>query len=169
MKTTETDILMSYDTDISFENGDLMLSTGSDLLQRRVIKLLLSETNDWRRYPHIGANPNIFIGNNNTREVGRNIERYITSKIQPFITPAIIDVRVVPIDFDAVKGYISVYYAGAAPINIPFKMDFINGLAITDFDERVDKVVSSDKLKFNDQQDYVAANPLKDIISKQRG
>ena len=67
---TISDILLSYDTDIDFENDDLMMTNGNDLLERKVFKLLITSLNDWKFDGEIGASPNIFIGS----------KRFITSK-----------------------------------------------------------------------------------------
>ena len=162
-----SDILMSYDTDIDFEFGDLMLATGSDFLKRKVFKLLLTEVNDWKKTPDLGANPSLFIGEKNSRNTAQKIQNFITERIQPYILPVLINVRVIPIDYDSVKCYIDLLYNGELVSTIPFTMDFINGFHFTELDERTDKIVSSNNHKINTPENIPFANPIKDIISRQ--
>jgi len=165
--TTDTDILMSYDTDIAFEYGDLMYTGGVDYIKRKVFKLLLSDLNDWKVTPEVGANPTKYIGEHNTREVATRIQNYIIERIAPEIDPIIIDVRVIPIDYDSIKCYIDLYSSNMSIGTIPFTMDFINGFTYTQFDSRVDKIVSSKRHKINAPNEISRPNLIKDIISKQ--
>ena len=46
------DILLGYDTDIYFENNDLMICTGVDYIEREIYKLLITEPGDWKANFH---------------------------------------------------------------------------------------------------------------------
>jgi len=165
--TNDSDILMSYDTDIAFEYGDLMYTTGADYIKRVVFKLLISELNDWKLTPNIGANPTKYIGEHNSRDTAAKLQNYILERIAPEIQPITIDVRVIPIDYDSVKCYIDLYAYGMSIGTVPFTMDFINGFTYTQFDNRVDKIISSKRHKINAPNEISRPNLIKDIISKQ--
>ena len=51
------DILFGYDTDIHFENGDLMTTTGIDYIERELYKLLITIPGEWKTTPTAGASP----------------------------------------------------------------------------------------------------------------
>ena len=156
------DILFSYDGDISFENGDLMLTTGNDLLERKVFKLLLTSINDWKFDKNIGASPNIFIGEQNTRDTGKLIESYLDTHIQEHIYPAIINTKVVPLDYDSIKIYITLYIQGTIVAKLPLTLDFINGLIYTQYDEKTDNIISNKTTKFNTNDAINKPNIYKD-------
>jgi len=159
-----TDILLSYDTDIDFEHDDLMLTSGNELLKRRVFKLLISEFRDWPFEPNIGANPNVFMGEHNTRETAKSLTEFLETRIQPYINPAFLSVRVVPVDYDSIKIYLDLYVDGIVAGIMPFTMDFVNGLQYTDYDERVDTVISNSVTKMNTINDVNKPNKYLDRL-----
>ena len=114
-----TDIAMTYDTDIDFEDGDLMLCNGVDCLKRKVYGLLVTEVGDWKLYPDEGASLTPFVGKRNTRETGRMIEEYIIDKIQPHVIPANVAVKVVPMSRESVKCYLDLVLAGLEILAAP--------------------------------------------------
>jgi len=158
------DILLSYDTDLDFENGDLMVTSGADMIKRKVFKLMITNMNDWKRDKSIGASPNKFTGEPNTRQTGGLIKQFLESQIQPNIVPAIIEVKVVPINTDSIKIYITLFLDGSIIGNMPFSLDFINGLLYTQFDDKTDKLISSDAIKINSVEDISTPNIYKDRL-----
>lgn len=163
----DRDVLMSYDTDIAFEKGDLMLTEGSDFLVRKVFKLIISEIGDWKLDPQLYASPKAFTGQKNTRDTATRIQSYLKTNIQPHISPVECAVRVIPLNYDSVKVYIDLIFMGSTLASVPFTLDYVNGFKYTQFDARVDSVISSKNLKMNAPTDIQFPNPIKDRISRQ--
>lgn len=162
-----TDILLSYDTDLDFQDGDLMLCNGIDCLKRKVYTLLITEPGDWKLYPDEGSSVNLFIGKQNTRETGRMIEEFIIDKIQSHVVPATVAVKVVPLSRESVKCYLDLTLAGIEITHIPFTMDFVNGFVYPQIDERTDTIVSDKNIKFNDTKSVNHPNPFWDRLRSQ--
>ena len=162
-----SDILLSYDTDIDFSMDDILLTNGLDFLKRKVFKLLITEFTDWKMDPTVGASPNKFTGEKNTRAMGQIIKQYMESKIQPYIYPAVIDVKVVPIDYDSIKIYLDLIVATDIVSTIPFTLDFINGISYTQYDDVVDKLISNSTNKINHLEDINNPNPYLDRLRLQ--
>lgn len=163
----KSDILLSYDTDIDFGTGDILVTNGLDFIKRKVFKFLITEQTDWKTLPSIGASPNIFTGEQNTREVGKRIKQFIESNIQQHISPAVIDVRVVPINYDSIKIYLDIIVVTDIIATIPFTFDFINGITYTQYDDIVDKIVSNKTNKINQAEDINNPNPYLDRLRRQ--
>jgi len=164
LRNSAKDILLSYDTDIDFEQGDLMITSNADMIKRKVFKLLVTNLNDWKFDKSIGASPNRFTGEHNTRQTGELIVSFLETNIQPHIFPAIVEVKVVPINTDSIKIYITLYLEGSIIANMPFSMDFMNGLLYTQFDEKTDKLISSTAIKINSIKDIDKPNIYKDRL-----
>jgi hypothetical protein len=162
-----TDVTLTYDTDLDFADGDLMRSNGVDAVKRKIYALLITEPGDWKLYPDEGASLNPFIGEHNTRDTARRIEEYIIDKIQSHVVPATVGVKVVPLSRESVKCYLDLSLAGVEITHIPFTMDFINGFIYPQIDERVDTVVSSNSLRFNDTASLSHPNPFWDRLRGQ--
>ena len=162
-----SDILLSYDTDIDFGTGDLLVVNGLEFLKRKIFKLLITETNDWKIIPTIGASPNRFTGEQNTRDIAKKIKQYIESNIQQHISPAQIDVIVVPINYDSIKIYIDILVVGVVVATIPFTFDYVNGISYTQYDDVVDKIVSNQTNKINQAEDINTPNPFLDRLRRQ--
>lgn len=127
----EVDIKMSYDGDLLLdENGDLALSQGFDWLTREVNKRLRSTASDWADYPNIAADLDSFIGKLNTRKTATEIRENIVKALQnePLTTSAI-NVKIVPISYDAIMCIVS-YIDRDTLVEISrFVYDFNNGVA----------------------------------------
>ena len=162
------DIFLSYDTDIEFSNGDLMLNYGVDLLKRKAFKLLISEINDWGFMREIGASPKVFIGEPNTRETAELLKSYVESKLRKYLQPVIPEVRVVPLDFDSVKVYIDLLFSNTTVATLPMTLDFINGITYTQFDDKVDILSSSSTHKLNTAGNITKPNIYKDRLRLQQ-
>jgi hypothetical protein len=144
------DILLGYDTDIHFENDDLMTTTGIDYIEREIYKLLITEPGDWKVHRNIGCTPNAFTGEQNSRAVGQKIEQYLISGLKLTVYPAQINVRVVPTDYTSVMIFIDILLQNYEIDSIPFEFDFINGIKKFDkLDTRVSSPVSSTSYKVN--------------------
>tara|TARA_Y100000310_G_C20475996_1_gene712441 strand:+ start:89 stop:598 length:510 start_codon:yes stop_codon:yes gene_type:complete len=161
------DIHMSYEGDLNFENGDLKLVNGLDLVKRKVFKIITTEPSEWKLYPAEGGSPVKFIGEPNTRDIGQQIQSYLVEKISPHVIPATVSARVVPISYDSVKCYLELDILGLKVTEIPFTMDLVNGIINTDVDEGVDTIVASDDLKFNDSESLTNPNPFADRLRRQ--
>jgi hypothetical protein len=162
-----TDIFLSYEGDIEFEGGDIKLCNGIECLKRDIFKLLITEPGDWKIYPEEGASPNKFTGEQNTRDNARLLEKYVVEKVQPHVIPATVIAKAVPISRESVKVYLDINIAGMDILNIPFTLDYINGIAYPQIDEEVDSVVSSLHTKYNDSDSVKNPNPIWDRIRKQ--
>jgi len=161
------DVALTYDMDLDFQDGDLMLTQGIDAMKRIVYALLVTEPGDWKLYPDEGSSLTPFIGSRNTRDTARRIEEYIIDKIQPHVVPATVAVRVVPLSRESVKCYLELTLAGVEVTHIPFTMDFINGFVYPQIDERVDTVVSDRNIKYNDTDSINHPNPFWDRLRGQ--
>jgi hypothetical protein len=146
-----TDVLLGYDTDFHFENGDLMLTSGIDYIEREIFKLLITSPNDWGANPQIGASPDRFIGEQNTREVGSAIKNYLQTRLRDTAFPAQLNVRVVPTDYTSITIFIEVFVQNSEITNMSFSFDFVTGgIQLLNRDERTTPVKSSPNLKVND-------------------
>lgn len=144
------DILFGYDTDIHFENDDLMTTTGIDFIEREMYKLLITEPGQWKADPSIGACPNKFTGEQNTREVGEAIEKYVESGLKLTVAPGIPKVRVVPTGNEKVMIFIDINLPNFQRISVPFEFDYINGIRkLTKIDSRTTPIVSSQEYDIN--------------------
>lgn len=145
------DILFGYDTDIHFENDDLMLTTGLDFIERELYKLLITVAGDWKADPTIGVSPNKFTGEQNTREVGQQIEKYIESGLRITVAPGFPRVRVVPTAKDKIMIFIDIQIGNIQSITVPFEFDYINGIKKFDrIDSRVTSISASEEYQLND-------------------
>lgn len=124
-----TDVVLGYDTDLHFENGDLMLTSGIDYIEREVYKLLITEPGDWKLSLGLGCSPTSkFAGEPNTRESARRLEKYITEGLAFTVYPAGINVRVVPTDYDSVIIFIDIIASNSVQTTIPFEFNYTNGI-----------------------------------------
>ena len=145
------DILLGYDTDIHFENGELMLTTGIDFIERELFKVLSTLPGSWKADPTIGASPNKFTGDQNTREVGQEIESYIEEGIKLVVTPAVPKVRAVPTSSDSIMIFIDLHVGNFDKITVPFEFDYINGIQkFNRIDSRTTAITSSSTNTIND-------------------
>lgn len=145
-----TDIMLGYDTDLHFEDGDLMLTTGVDFIEREIYKLLITEPGDWRLNQQLGCSPVKFAGEPNTRENAKLIEQYITENLTFTVSPAILKVRAVPVDYSSILIFIDIYSSNNLEISIPFEFNYTNGISKLDkADPRV-LTQKTDKYQIND-------------------
>lgn len=145
------DILFGYDTDIHFENGDLMTTSGIDFIEREVYKILITSQNDWKVDSKIGVSPKKFIGEPNTREVAKEIELFVMDGLRDTLMPAQVLVRAIPVSLSSLIVLIEIFAQGNEITSIPFEFDFINGFTILNKrDERVQQTLSSNKYAIND-------------------
>lgn len=145
------DILFGYDMDIHFQNDDLMLTTGLDFIERELYKLLITMPGDWKADPTIGVSPNKYTGEQNTREIGQQIENYVEKGLRLTVAPGIPRVRVVPVAEDKIMLFIDVQIGNLESITIPFEFDYINGIKKFDrIDSKVTEPTSSQEYQLND-------------------
>lgn len=144
------DVLFGYDTDIHFENDDLMTTTGIDYIEREIYKLLITEPGDWKADRSIGASPNQFIGEQNTREVGERVQSVLSEGLKLTVAPAQVFVRAVPSNYDSIMIFIDLYSEDFQILSIPFMFDFVNGFTKLDrADPRVIEQRPSNNYKEN--------------------
>lgn len=145
------DILFGYDTDIYFANDDLMTTTGIDFIEREIYKLLITMPGDWKNNPTIGASPNKYTGEQNTREIGLEIEQYVEKGLRLTVAPGIPRVRVVPTDRDKIMVFIDIQIGNLQKITMPFEFDYINGIKKFErIDSQVTEIAPSDQYDLND-------------------
>lgn len=153
------DVLLGFDTDLHFENGDLMLTSGIDYITREIYKLLITEPRDWKSNPTIGCSPNRFTGKPNTRETGKRMQRYIKEGLQETVFPGQVEVRVVPTDYDALLIFVDILVNGRDVTTIPFRFSYNNGIKILEtMDQKVTSAKSSENLKLNDISNMTKPN-----------
>lgn len=146
-----TDVLLGYDTDLHFENGDLMTTTGVDYIEREIYKLLITQPGDWKASPLLGASPNQMTGEPNTRETAQRLEALIETGIRETVYPASADIRVVPTDYDSVLVFIDVFVRNQEIVTIPFEFDYAIGFRkLSRADARVTTPRSTQQYKVND-------------------
>lgn len=164
-----TDILLGYDTDLHFENGDLMLTSGVDYIERELYKLLITEMGDWGANRRIGASPERYIGEQNKRETGLAIKEYLQQQLRDTVLPAQLTVRVVPTDYTSIIIFIDVLVQDAEVTSIPFTFDLTTGkLELSRRDERVTPIRSSQTHKVNDNRNMKTPNKYWENIRQQR-
>lgn len=145
------DIRLGYDTDIYFENSDLMTTTGIDYIEIEINKLLITEPGDWKTQQNIGCTPNIFTGDKNDRVTGRKIENYLKEGLKGTVYPGQVNVRVVPTGYDTLMIFVDILLPNFEIDSIPFEFDFINGIKkFNKIDSRVTTPISSTNYKVND-------------------
>jgi hypothetical protein len=145
------DVLLGYDTDLHFENGDLMLSNGIDYIEREIYKLLITEPGDWKASPKIGCTPNVFTGSQNTREVGKRIESFLTDGLKDTVFPGQVSVRVVPTGYESIMIFVDIMMQNYEVDSLIFDFDFINGISkFNKYDSRVLDPISTTNYKIND-------------------
>jgi len=144
------DILLGYDTDIYFDNDDLMLTNGIDFIEREMYKLLITEPGQWKADPTIGACPNKFTGEQNTREIGEAIEKYVENGLKLTVAPGVPKVRVVPVGAEKIMIFIDINLPEFQRITVPFEFDYINGIQkITKIDSKTTPIKSSQNYDIN--------------------
>ena len=149
--TGMTDILFGYDTDIHFENGDLQLTTGIDYIEREIYKLLITSPGDWQADLTLGASPNKFIGDQNTKETASRLENYIETKLRIHVAPARVNVRAVPVDSSKIMVVVELTAEGSDITKIPFEFEFSSGFRkLLRIDSATTAVRSSKKYQNND-------------------
>lgn len=145
------DIRLDYETDISFENGDLLTTTGLEYIELEIFKLLITSPGDWKASPQIGSSLENFIGLNNTREVGKAIEQHLQANLASTIYPAQLNVRIVPTSDSTITCVIDVYVDGEISTRFPFEFDFVAGFKkITLRDAKTTSKKSSNQYQIND-------------------
>lgn len=145
------DILLGYDTDLHFENGDLMTTTGIDYIEREIYKLLITEPGDWKASPLLGASPNRLTGEQNTRENAQIMQDILLEGIKQTVYPASAEVRVVPTDYESVLVFIDVFVRSQEVVVLPFEFDYITGFRkLSRSDPRVTQPKTTQQYTIND-------------------
>jgi hypothetical protein len=127
-----TDVMLGYDTDIHFDGGDLMTTSGIDYIEREIYKLLITEPGQWRLNLAIGCSPVKFAGEPNTREIAKKLETYIKDGLAFTVSPAGLKVQIVPTDYDSVLLFIDILTSNAIQTTIPFEFNYTNGISKLD-------------------------------------
>lgn len=163
------DVRLGYNTDIDFENGDLMITTGIDYLEIEIYKLLITEPGDWKASPLIGCSPNKFIGEENIRDTGKKIEQYIKEGLKVTVYPCNLSVRVVPTNYSTIMIFIDVLFQTTLIDSIPFEFDFISGIKkVTKIDSKVTNYKSSENYSINNITNLKKPNKYVEQIRKER-
>lgn len=145
------DVLFGYDTDLHFENDDLMITTGIDYIEREIYKLLITEPGDWKADLGIGAGLNNFTGEVNSRDTAERIQSAISDAIRITVAPAQAFVRAVPTNYSNIMVFIDLYSEDMQLLSIPFQFDFVNGFTKLDrADPRVIEQKPTNNRKEND-------------------
>ena len=143
------DAFMTYDGDIRFSDGDIKLSTGSDRLTREVHRLLMTDVGDWKVYTDIGASSERFIGRQNTRDLGIELQNYIKYKLSKDLEFSLVDVRVIPNDIHSLLVLIDIIVFDDSMQTIVFNFDNTNGFIRRDYNDVIESNVTSLTLNTN--------------------
>jgi len=126
-----TDIGMTLDGDIMVgDNGDFLLVEGFEWLYREVNKRLRTENPEWMFHPTIGVSLSDFQGYPNTPEAAKELRqriKYVLSK-DNIAFPGEFNVRVVPVERDAIIVYIYLDMAGNRTELEKLIYDYSNGI-----------------------------------------
>lgn len=124
------DFHMTYDGDLVVEKEDLKKVNGSEWFIQQVNKILRTNNPGWEGHPNIGANLEDFIGEPNTRAVGKAIEERIYSKItaENLHYPGELEIRVVPINKDSINIHINLIIDGQPVVVSKTIFDIENGI-----------------------------------------
>lgn len=145
------DVLFGYDTDLHFENDDLMTTTGIDYIEREIYKLLITQPGDWKADLGIGAGLNNFTGEVNSRQTAEKITSTLEEALKLTVAPALAYVRVVPTAYESIMVFIDLYSEDNKIVTIPFQFDFVKGFTKLDrADPRVVEQKPSNRYKEND-------------------
>lgn len=142
--TRMRDIILGYDTDIHFENDDLMTTTGVDYIEREVYKLLITDPGDWKADQTIGCSPSKFLGEHNTRETAAELEQYVEEGLRITAAPAQVRARAVPVGYEKILLFIDIYSSDYEIVSVPFEFSYTTGIRKLDrADPRVQKTAKS--------------------------
>jgi hypothetical protein len=160
------DILLGFDTDIYFEDGDFMTCTGLDYITREIFKLLITNKGSWKAAPNIGCSPSSFIGEENTRENGERLKTLVEDGLKSTVYPGQIKVKVVPTDQSKVMVFIDIYSSDNMVSIEPFVFDFVSGVyKLNTIDARTTTKKSSSELTINSTQTSRRSNQYWDRIA----
>lgn len=149
--TRMTDILFGHDTDIHFEDEDLMTTTGIDYIEREIYKLLITEIGDWKADPTLGVSLNRYTGEHNTREVAKEMEKHISQGLRLTAAPGQVHVRVIPTGEDSVMIFVRIFSAEVEVVKIPFEFSYVDGIRKLDVaDPRVTEQQTTADAGLND-------------------
>lgn len=163
------DIRLGYNTDISFENNDLMLTSGNDYIELEIYKLLITSPGDWKASPLLGCSPNDFTGDSNSRETGKKIEQYLINGLKDTIYPAQVSVRCVPTNYTTMMIFVDILFQNIEIDSIPFEFDFVNGIKKFDkIDKKITETRSSESYKINNIANLKRPNKYYDRIRQER-
>lgn len=138
------DVLFGYDTDIHFENDDIMTTTGIDYIEREVYKLLITEPGEWQADQTIGCAPSRFLGEPNTRETAKEMEQFVEEGLRITVAPAQVKVRAVPVGYEKILLFVDIFSSDFEVVSIPFEFSFVTGLRkVERVDARVEKKAKS--------------------------
>lgn len=136
------DIKMTPDGDLSIKGNDLELVNGHDWFIQEVMKILKTNNPDWELHPNAGASLEDFVGQPNTRDVGRAMETRIYEKIseEGLNFPGKLTVRAVPLSTHEVYVYILLEVEDIR-ISVSKKVfDLVNGLQRNISEDELDMI-----------------------------
>lgn len=164
------DILLGFDTDLHFENGDVMVTSGIDFMKREIFKVLITHQGDWKLAPSVGGSPEKFIGEQNTREVADALRSYIHDGIREIIFPSQASIKVVPTDSSRVLCFIDILTVDQVILSVPLEFDYSSGFfKLKAADERTTKPRNSKHMRINDISDMKRPNKYWSRIRTQSG
>ncbi len=105
---TNIDILVTASGDLTVApNGDLQMASPSGVLAQDITFRARTDWNDFEPHPKLGANLQSLIGQNNTRETGKEAERLLLSSltIGGMISAVDLRVKAVPLSNERIALY----------------------------------------------------------------
>lgn len=163
-----SDALLSNEGDILFADGDIRLVFGIEFLKKEIFKLLITEKRDWKLFPSVGASLTKFNGYINSRETAEEVKKHIKSSITPFITPYVVNVEVIPIDYETVKCYILIGGADLPAQEVMlFELNYQDVFTYVDYDPAEDTLLSEAQSKTNTQGSLLHPNKFADRLRNQ--
>jgi len=161
------DILLSFDQDLDFANGDLRLTSGVDLIKRKMQRYLTAEVGDWRLYNDVGASLSRFIGEPNTRATAEEIDGHLKRELNKIVYPATIQTKIIPMDLESVYINIQLFFLNSIIEEITCSFDYINGFVYSGFDDKTDTIISDSNIEFNEDGSTRKPNKYWDRIRTQ--
>lgn len=145
------DIDMTFDGDLIFEGDDVKTISDLELIKKEILRYLESEPNDFKLYRDIGFPVHNYIGMENTRSNGKNLEKEIKSSILKHLG-YIVDVRVIPTSHEEITILLSFDFIGYETEQLVFNFNVIKGFIYHDFDFDKDVLLSTADKKINSEK-----------------
>ena len=131
---TRTDIAITNDGDLYFNENDILTVNGFDFIIQQILKILRTTRGELSYAPNLGVDLDSFAGKPNTREISNELKYEITEAIKysfPFEVNYI-SVKIVPLSSDSISIYILMSDNTTTKVISKLIYDYTNGIIKTD-------------------------------------